>query len=108
MPFRYFVTVASAGMIGFIAFWEGFFSLIAYHPCSIQNPSYVIPPSPQVALIQFSISIIAIGVLFMGAKRLQHHTEGGTLPYLVVIINLLVGEGLLSFIFIKLSASCAG
>jgi hypothetical protein len=108
MPFRYFATVASAGMVAFIAFWEGFFSLIAYHPCTLQNPDYTIQPNPRVALIQFGLSVVALFVLFMGAKRLQKHTERGILPYLLVIINLLVGEGLLSFIFIKLSSNCVG
>jgi|GEM_PF-3651071 len=106
IPFNRFAVVASSGMVGFLALWQGIFSLIQYRPCAIQNPNYVLAPNPGAGLTQLGISAVALLVLFFGAKRLQTNFRDGFFGYALVVGTLLVGEGLLAFIFIRLS-TCA-
>lgn len=108
IPFRHFIVVAASGMVAFVAFFQGLFSLGNYHPCSLLNSSYVIPANPQAAGIQFSLSLLALFVLFSGAKRLRKGFESGATAYAIAVTSLLIGEGLLSFLFIRMSAVCAG
>jgi hypothetical protein len=107
IPFNRFATVASAGLVSFLAFWQGFFSLIYYRPCAIQAPSYVLPPNPAAGVTEFGIALVALVVLFWGAKRLRDSFNRGFTGYAMLVATLLVGEGLLAFIFLRLS-TCAG
>ncbi len=107
IPFSRFVVVASAGLVGFLAFWQAFFSFTGYRPCALQNPDYVIPPNPNAAITELGICIIAMVVLFWGAKRLRTNFPEGFFGYSMVVVNLLIGEGLLAFVFLRLS-TCAG
>ena len=107
IPFSRFATVASAGLVAFLAFWQGFFSLIYYRPCAIQAPHYVLPPNPAAGITEFGISIVALVVLFWGAKRLRDSFTHGFAGYAMLVATLLVGEGLLAFIFLRLSTCAA-
>ena len=106
IPFYRFALVASSGLVCFLALWQGIFSLIHYRPCAIQAPSYVLPPNPSAALTEFALAITALLVLFVGARRLRAGFPEGMLAYSLVIASLLVGQGLLAFIFVSLS-TCA-
>ncbi len=108
IPFWHFATVAASGMVAFLAFWEGFFSFFTYRPCTISNPNFVLERNLGASATEFGICLVALLVLFNGAKRLQGNFERAELAYTVVVINLLVSESLLSFIFIRLFLSCAG
>ncbi len=107
IPLHRFATVAAAGLVAFLAFWQGVFSLIDYRPCALQAPNYVIPPNPQVALMEFAIALLALVILFIGAKRLNSSFHNVPVAYYLVITSLLTGQGLLAFIFLRLS-TCAG
>jgi hypothetical protein len=107
IPFSRFATVASAGLVAFLAFWQGFFSLIYYRPCSLQAPNYIIPPNPAAAATEFGLAAVALIVLFWGARRLRDSFTEGFLGYALVVVSLLVGESLLAFIFVRLSTCAA-
>jgi hypothetical protein len=106
IPFHRFAIVASAGLVAFLALWQGIFSLMHYRPCAFQNPAYVIPPNPSAALAEFGISLVGLVVLFLGARRLREGYEGGIVSYYIAVFSLLLGQGLLAFIFLRLS-TCA-
>jgi len=109
IPFNHFAVVAAAGLVGFLALWQGIFSLIDYRPCAISNPSYVLSPNVNAAITQLSISAVALCVLFIGARKLRSNFGNeGFFGYSLVVVNLLIGEGLLAFIFVRLSSVCAG
>jgi hypothetical protein len=107
IPFSRFAVVAAAGMVGFLAFWQGFFSLIYYRPCALQSPSYVIAPNLSAAAAELGLAMVALGVLFWGAQRLRDSFTQGFFGYALVVASLLVSESLLAFIFLRLS-TCAG
>ncbi|HSX01930.1 MAG TPA: hypothetical protein VLI05_01305 [Candidatus Saccharimonadia bacterium] len=107
IPFSRFAVVASAGLVAFLAFWQGFFSLIHYRPCAIIAPNYALNPNPGAGLTEFGIAATATLVLFYGAKRLRTNFDGAAAGYIMVVTSLLVGQGVLAFIFLQLS-TCAG
>lgn len=106
IPFHRFAVVAAAGLVGFLALWQGIFSLMHYRPCAIQNPAYVLPPNPSAAFAEFGLSAAALVILFVGARRLKEGFADSALAYYFVVTGLLVGQGLLAFIFLRLS-TCA-
>lgn len=107
IPFNRFAVVAASGMVGFLAFWQGFFSLIYYRPCALQAPDYVIAPNLSAALTEFGIAAVAMVMLFWGARRLRDSFTEGFFGYAMVVTSLLIGEGFLAFIFLRVS-TCAG
>ncbi len=107
IPFSRFAVVACAGLVAFLAFWQGVFSFMHYRPCAIQDPSYILTPNPAAGLMEFGIAAVALVILFAGAKRLRTNFKDGFFGYTLVVTNLLIGESLLSFIFLRLS-TCAG
>lgn len=107
IPFHRFAIVAAAGLVGFLALWQGIFSLMRYRPCAIQNPAYILPPNPSAALTEFGLSVVALIILFVGARRLREGFADSAAGYYFVVSGLLVGQGLLAFIFLRLS-TCAG
>src|SRR6266567_9248636 len=108
IPFRRFLVVAAAGMVAFLSFWEGFFTLFDYRPCTLSDPSFVVYHNFGASAAEFGISLVALTVLFNGARRLQDGFGRTETAYTLVVVNLLVSEGLLSFIFLKLASSCVG
>ena len=107
IPFSRFAVVAAAGMVAFLAFWQGFFALIHYRPCAIIAPHYVLPPNPGAGFTELGISALATLVLFYGAKRLRSNFDGAGAGYVMVVTTLLVGQGVLAFIFLRLSTCAA-
>ena len=79
-----------------------------YRPCAFQQPSYILPPNPNAAITEFSLSVVALIVLFAGARRLRNGFADHELNYYsFVVLSLLIGQGLLAFVFLRLS-TCAG
>jgi hypothetical protein len=107
IPFNRFAVVAAAGMVGFLAFWQGFFSLIYYRPCALQAPHYVVAPNLPAAAAELGLAMVALGVLFWGARRLRDSFTEGFFGYALVVASLLVSESLLAFIFLRLSTCAA-
>ncbi len=107
IPFSRLAIVASAGLVAFLAFWQGFFSFLHYRPCAIVQPNYVLAPNPEAGFTEFGIALVAVLVLFAGAKRLRQDFEMGQAAYLAVVISLLIGQGLLAFVFLRLSTCAA-
>ena len=105
IPFNRFVTVATSGLVAYLAIWQGVFSSIEYRPC-IVRPDYVLTPNLGAAATQFGLALVALIVLFYGAKHLRRGFDRDQVGYTATVLSLLVGEGLLAFIFIRLSA-CA-
>lgn len=107
IPFHRFAIVAAAGLVAFMALWQGIFSLLHYRPCAIQDPTYILPPNPSAAAMEFGLAVAAAAVLFLGARHLRQGFATSTAAYYFVVASLLVGQGLLAYIFLQLS-TCAG
>lgn len=107
IPLHRFAIVAAAGLVAFLALWQGIFALMHYRPCAIQAPHYSLPPNPEAAITEFSLAAVALGILFVGARGLRQGFTSGMLGYNLVVFSLLIGQGLLAFIFLRLS-TCAG
>lgn len=107
IPFHRFAIVAAAGLVAFLAIWQGYFATIQYQPCPAIAPHYIIPPNGGVAASAFGIATVALTIFYLGAIRLKQNYQYGRTGYNLVVLSLLASQSLLSFVFIRLS-TCAG
>lgn len=105
IPFSHFIVVASAGLVAFLALMQGTLTVSGYRPCNLAP----IKSNDSLHTALFELGLAAVGylVFLLGARRLRRGWESGTAAYNLVIIALLVGQGLLAYIFIR-STVCAG
>jgi hypothetical protein len=104
VPFSHFLTVAAAGLVAFLALMQAGLSVSGYRPCG-QAP---LAPghSMQVAMFELGLAAAAYLVFLLGAIRLRRGWDVGAAAYNLVIVALLIGQGLLAYMFI-LSTVCA-
>ena len=104
IPFSRFATVASAGLVAFLALMQGVLTVGGYRPCG----TTAIQGNDTVKLAMFELGLAAIGylVFLLGARRLRSGWEIGALSYNLAIFTLLIGQGLLAYVFIRMSV-CA-
>lgn len=81
--------------------------MMHYRPCAIQNPNYILAPNPNAAITEFGIAILGLFMLYLGTKRLRTGYNLGLGSYYVATTSLLLGQGILAYIFLRLS-TCAG
>ena len=109
LPLRYFAIVAISGMVAFIAAFQGISSLGDFRTCT--QSVNVVHADLATGIFQFFMSILSLLVLLVGIRLLKRGLafQGieGYGGYLTAIVSLLIGEGLLSFVFLELSRACA-
>ena len=105
IPFNRFIIVASAGMVAFLALMQGTLTVSGYHPCGMATSA----PNQNLHAATFELGIAATAylVFLLGARRLRKGWDVGAGAYNFAIITLLVGQGLLAYVFIH-STICAG
>ncbi|MBW4061252.1 hypothetical protein HJC99_01630 [Candidatus Saccharibacteria bacterium] len=105
VPFNRFLTVASAGLVAFLALMQGGLTVSGYRPCGL--PPLKATDSLQVAMLELGIAAAAYLVFLLGALRLRKGWDVGISAYNLAIFALLIGQGLLAYMFIR-STVCAG
>jgi hypothetical protein len=105
VPFNRFITVASAGLVAFLALMQGTLTVSGYRPCGLT------PLQPndnlQIAMLELGIAAAAYLIFLLGARRLRKGWNVGISAFNLAIFALLIGQGLLAFLFIH-STICAG
>ena len=104
IPFSRFFTVACAGLVAFLALMQGVLSVSGYRPCGLKPLAAT--DSLNVAMFELGIAAISYLVFLLGARRLRQGWDVGSLAYNFAIFALLIGQGLLAYIFIR-SSVCA-
>jgi hypothetical protein len=104
IPFNRFIIVASAGLVAFLALMQGTLTVSGYRPCGMAalSPNQ----SLQAATMELGIAAAAYLIFLLGARRLRKGWDIGSGAYNLAIITLLVGQGLLAYVFIH-STICA-
>ena len=105
IPFNRFITVASAGMVAFLALMQGTLTVSGYRPCGLAPLKA--NDSLQVAMLELGLAASGYLVFLLGARRLRKGWDVGAGAYNLAIFALLIGQGLLAYIFIR-STVCAG
>ena len=105
IPFNRFFTVACAGLVAFLALMQGTLTVSGYRPCGLKP--LAASDSINVAMFELGIAAVSYLVFLLGARRLRKGWSVGAPAYDFVILALLIGQGLLAYIFIR-SSVCAG